>query len=95
MKKCLHCESIETNFEGQMHWDHVYITNLSCNKLIMKIVWSSFIHRFTYFTQTSCVENMFITQINVLINECADHWNMNLWMNKCHTNFTSFYKSMC
>jgi hypothetical protein len=37
-KKSLHCEYIEANFEGQTHWDHAYITNLSCNELIMKIV---------------------------------------------------------
>jgi hypothetical protein len=28
----------------------LYIVNLTCNKLIMKIVQSSFIHRFVHFT---------------------------------------------
>jgi hypothetical protein len=33
-------------------WDLtcVLITNLTCNKLIMKILWSSFIHMFIHFT---------------------------------------------
>jgi len=30
--------------------DKIYITNLTCDKLKMKIVWSSFIHRFAHFT---------------------------------------------
>ncbi len=25
----------------------------------------------------------------------VDGWSTNLWMNECHTNFTSSYKSMC
>jgi len=44
-----------------------YITNLTCDKLIMKIMWSSFIHRFLHFTHEYHVLND--TQINVLINE--------------------------
>jgi len=28
-------------------------------------------------------------------NKCVDGWSMNLWMNECHINFTSFYISAC
>jgi hypothetical protein len=28
------------------------------------------------------------------IAKYVDRWNTNLWMNKCHTNFESFYKSV-
>jgi hypothetical protein len=47
------------------------ITNLARNELLMKIVQSSFIHRFIHFCTQSipCIENMFDTQINVLTNE--------------------------
>jgi hypothetical protein len=30
--------------------DMLFITNLACNKLIMKVMQSSFIHRFVHFT---------------------------------------------
>jgi hypothetical protein len=43
-----------------------FITNLTFDELIMKIMWSSFIHRFIHFTY----ENTFHTLINVLMNEC-------------------------
>ncbi len=29
------------------------------------------------------------------MKNCVDDWNINLWMNECHTNFASSYKSMC
>jgi hypothetical protein len=29
------------------------------------------------------------------MDKCVNKWNMNIWMNKCHTNFAYFYKSMC
>jgi len=44
-----------------------HITNLSCDKFIIKIIESLFIH--TFYTQISRVENMFDTWINVLSNE--------------------------
>jgi hypothetical protein len=28
------------------------------------------------------------------MDKCVGGWSMNLWMNKCHTNFASFNKSM-
>jgi hypothetical protein len=57
------------------HFQHeIYITNLTYDKLIMKIVQSLFIHRFTHFyTQISCVENMFDTQMNVLTDEVPNY----------------------
>jgi hypothetical protein len=44
-----------------------FITNLTYNELIMKIMQSSFIHRFVHFTQISYIENTVDTQINVLM----------------------------
>jgi hypothetical protein len=29
------------------------------------------------------------------MDKCVDKWNMNLWMNECHTNFTSSNKFIC
>jgi hypothetical protein len=26
------------------------------------------------------------------MNKCVEKWNTNVWMNECHTNFTSSYK---
>jgi hypothetical protein len=26
------------------------------------------------------------------MDKCVNEWNMNLWMNECHTNFISPYK---
>jgi len=82
------------NIIAKMSFDHVndnlqdQHTNLTWDESIMKIVWSSFIHRFVNFTHIY-FENTFNT------NNCVDEWSMHLWMNKCHTNFESFYKSMC
>ncbi len=44
-------------------------TNLACDKLIMKIVQCSSIHRFIHYTQISCIEKTFDIWINVLTNE--------------------------
>jgi hypothetical protein len=27
--------------------------------------------------------------------KCVDGWGTNLWMNECHTDFTSSYKFVC
>jgi hypothetical protein len=69
---------------------HNIITNLTFNKLIMKIMWSLFIH------------SLYIWHMNIMhwkhiwhIDKCVDRWNMNLWMNKCHMNFASSYKYVC
>jgi len=29
------------------------------------------------------------------MNQCVDEWNINLWMDECHINFTSLYKYIC
>jgi hypothetical protein len=29
------------------------------------------------------------------MDKSVDGWNTNLWMKKCHMNFTPCYKSMC
>jgi hypothetical protein len=29
------------------------------------------------------------------MDKCVNRWSTNLWMNECHVNFTSFYKSIC
>jgi hypothetical protein len=58
------------------------VTNLTCDKLTMKIVWSSFIHTFMHWKHVWHTD------------KCVDKWNTNLWMNECHTNFTSSNKSM-
>jgi hypothetical protein len=51
------------------HW--YYCTNLTSNDLTMKIMWSSFVHRFIHFIyQLSCIKTMFHI------------WNVNIWMNK-------------
>jgi hypothetical protein len=65
------------------------LTNLTCDKLIMNVVWSSFIHRFVHFTHKYHALKTHSTH-----NKCVDEWNMNLWMNKCHTSFASSNKSM-
>jgi hypothetical protein len=69
---------------------HNIITNLACNKLIMKIMRSLFIH------------SLYILHMNIMcwkhiwhINKCVHVWSMNLWMNKCHVNFASSYKYVC
>jgi hypothetical protein len=60
------------------------ITNLTSNDLIMKIVWSLFIHRFVHFAHILlCIENTFDTWINVLMDELWTHE----WI-----DFTSSYK---
>jgi hypothetical protein len=64
------------------------ITNLACNELITKIVWSSFIHRFVHFTHKYRKHIWHM-------NKCVDKWSMNLWMNECHTNFASSFKFVC
>jgi hypothetical protein len=61
------------------------ITNLLCNALIMKFLWNLFIHEFVHLTH----KHVWHT------NKCVDEWNMNLWMNECHTNFISFNKFVC
>jgi hypothetical protein len=44
-------------------------TNLTCDKLIMKIMGSSFIHKFVHFTQEYHALKTHLTLINVLMNE--------------------------
>ncbi len=62
-----------------------YITDLTCNKLIMKI--RSFI-------------SSYIWHMNIMhwkhiwhMDNCVDEWSMNLLTNECHTNFVSSNKS--
>jgi hypothetical protein len=50
----------------------------------IKIVQSSFIHRFIHFTH----EYHVLKHIQHT-NQCVYEWNTNLWMNECHMNFTS------
>ncbi len=45
--------------------------------------------------------SLYILHTNVMhwkhvwhMDKCVGKWSMNLWMNKYHTNFASFYKSM-
>jgi hypothetical protein len=45
------------------------ITNLTCDKLIMKIMQSSYIHRFVHFMHEYYVLNIRLTRINVLMDE--------------------------
>jgi hypothetical protein len=66
-----------------MQFPHVFVVciiNLTCDKLIMKIVQSSFIHRL-YILHTKYHA----------LKTCVTHE----WMNKCHMNFASFYKYVC
>ncbi len=51
------------------HVDYVFITNLTCDNLIIKIVQILFIHRFIHFTHKYHVLKTHLTYINVLINE--------------------------
>jgi hypothetical protein len=67
-----------------------YITNLTCDELIIKL---SKVHPFI---------DLYILHMIIMhwkhvwhMYKCIDKWGMNLWMNKCHTNFTSSYKFMC
>jgi hypothetical protein len=51
-------------------WKHTtFITNLACDELIMKIVRSSFIHKFIHFPHKYHVLNTFDTWINVSTDE--------------------------
>jgi hypothetical protein len=65
-----------------------FITNLACDGIIIKIVQSSFIHRFVHFMHKYHVLKIRLT------HDRFDEWNMNLWMNECHTNFASSNKSV-
>lgn len=48
------------------------------NDLVMKIVWSLFVHNFMNFVNNlSCIENIYCTCINVMINKV---WTYE-WMN--------------
>jgi hypothetical protein len=66
-----------------------YITNLTCDKLIMKIVWSLFIQRLVQFKH----EHHALKHI-WQADKCVDESSTNLWKNECHMNFTS-YKYVC
>jgi hypothetical protein len=67
-----------------------FITNLTCDKLIMKFIWSLFIHRFIHFTyKIPCVQNTSDTQINVLMDEV---WTYK-WKNV--TRISHFLINLC
>jgi hypothetical protein len=68
----------------------IYITNLACDELIMKISEvRSFTGSYILHTNVMCWEHIWHT------NKCVDGWNTNLWINKCDIKFSSSYKSMC
>jgi hypothetical protein len=81
------------------------ITNLTCDGSIMKIMRSSFIHSFVHFTHEYHALKTHLTRIykkrqnlndiHSFIHKCINKWSTNLWMNECHTNFASSYKSTC
>jgi hypothetical protein len=66
-------------------------THLTCDELIMKIMQSSSIHRFVRFVHTNILQWKHIWHID----KCGNGSSMNLWMNKCHTDFTSSNKFVC
>ncbi len=66
------------------------ITNLTCDKLIMKMVRILFIHRFVHLTH-----KYHALKTRLTTNKCVDEWSTNLWMNECHTNFVSSNKYVC
>ncbi len=63
--------------------------NLACDKLLIKVMRNSFIHRFIHLTHDYRALKTHLTHI-----KCVDKWNANVWMDKSHTNFTYSYKSM-
>jgi hypothetical protein len=71
------------------NWNY-YFTNLTCGELIMKIMWSLFIHKFTHFTYEYHVLKTCLTHINVL----DEVWTYE-WINECHMSFASSYKFVC
>ncbi len=58
----------------------VYITNLACDENC------SFIG--SYILCTNIIRWKYIWHMN----KCVDRWSTNVWMNECHTNFTSSNK---
>jgi hypothetical protein len=67
-----------------------FITNLTCDELIMNIVWSLFIQVSSYILHTNTMRWKYVWYVD----KCADGWSMNLWMNKCYTYFASSNKFM-
>jgi hypothetical protein len=54
-------------------------------------------HKFSIWwinNEKSCEIHPFISLYILHMDKCVGKWSMNLWMNKYHTNFASFYKSM-
>jgi hypothetical protein len=49
----------------------------------------SFISSFILHTNIMCWKHVWH------MNNCVNGWSTNLLINECHTNFASFYKSMC
>jgi hypothetical protein len=70
------------------HTFDAFITNLTCDGIIMKIVWSSFIQRFVHFMHEYHALKIRLT------HDRFDGWSMNLWMNEYHMDFASSYKSV-
>jgi hypothetical protein len=68
------------------HTFDAFITNLTCAKIKMKIVWSSFIHRFVHFMHEYHALKICLT------HDRFYGWNTNLWMNECHMDLASFFK---
>jgi hypothetical protein len=65
-------------------------TNLTCDELKMKIMQSSFIHKFIHF-----IHNMTRWKHIWHMDKCVDKWSINIWTNECHMNFASFNKFVC
>ncbi len=66
--------SITKQISASIH----YITNLACDRLIMKIMWSSFIHRFVYSTHKY---HALKTHLNIWINVLIDEVIIYKWTN--------------
>jgi hypothetical protein len=70
-------------------WNVYQKYNLTYDELLMKIVQvCSFIGSYILHKNIMCYKHVWH------INKCVDKWNTNLWMNECHMNVTSSYKSM-
>ncbi len=85
------CEGKVTIFNSNsIAYSSALITNFACDELIMKIVWvRSFIGLYILYT------NIMHWKPIWHMDKCVDKWSTNLWMNECHTNFTSSNKFVC